>query len=55
MTDEEIVFSWLSIPANRDRPPTIAYTKEIFDFIVNTMDCESSGEDYQLVYKVHGH
>lgn len=36
MTQQEIVDSWLSIRSNRDKLPTIAYPKEVYDFIYST-------------------
>jgi len=52
MTDQQIVGTWLLIPANRDKLPVVAYSQPVYDFIVSTMTCHSFGADDLPVYKV---
>jgi len=46
MTDEQIIFDWLNRDVNTNKLLTIAYPKEVYDFIV------SSCAGFDKFYKV---
>lgn len=50
MSEEEIVLDWLD--RHNDKLPTIAYSKEVFDFIRATSSAYQTGG--MIMYKVNG-
>ena len=46
MTDQEIIEDWLLSGINLSKLPTIAYSEEIYNFIIAT--CDRIGDAYKV-------
>lgn len=52
MNPNEIIEDWLNKASNVNKLPAIAYSEEVFNFIIKTCSCYSFGED--KIYIVNG-